>query len=145
MPAGPKPKPDGTTVHRNPLVHDWTEVVAVPYAGERPAIGRAPAATKRWWTVISTMPHCVLWTPADWQFAVDTVRIHAAFARGDMVRAQELRVREKVMGTTLDARRDLRIRYVDEVSAPAASVANLQVSDFVAERTRRLMEDADAS
>ena len=138
--AGPKPKPDGTTVHRNPLVHDWTEVVAVPYVGERPSIGRAPAATKRWWAVISTMPHCVLWTPADWQFAVDTSRIHAAFARGDMVRAQELRVREKVMGTTYDALRDLRIRYVDVSAKAPAPVADPQVSDFVVERDRRLLE-----
>lgn len=59
------------------------------------------------------MPHCVLWEKSDWQFAKDTAIIAAAFHAGDLVRAQELRQREKIMGTTADARRDLRIRYVE--------------------------------
>jgi hypothetical protein len=39
----------------------------------------------------------------------------------------ELRQRERILGTTVDARRDLRIRYVDpEVEEPAiALVANI--------------------
>jgi hypothetical protein len=71
-----------------------------------------PAETKRWWAAISSMPHCRLWTDADWQHAIDTAYIAAAFHAGDMRLAAELRAREKVMGTTADARRDLRIRYV---------------------------------
>jgi hypothetical protein len=59
------------------------------------------------------MPHCVLWTETDWQFALDTALIAAAFHMGDTKQAVELRQREKVMGTTLDARRDLRIRYTE--------------------------------
>ncbi len=39
----------------------------------------------------------------------------AAFHMGDAKQAVEPRQREKVMGTTLDARRDLRIRYVETV------------------------------
>ena len=109
-------KPQERKVNRNQPTHEWVEVLNVPYEGERPSIGRVPAATKHWWAVISTMPHCALWEPADWQFAVDTARVHAAFAKGDMGRAQELRVREKAMGTTMDARRDLRLRYVDVMS-----------------------------
>ena len=35
---------------------------------------------------------------------------------GDTRQAGELRQREKIMGTTLDARRDLRIRYVEEAA-----------------------------
>jgi hypothetical protein len=61
------------------------------------------------------MPHCILWDEADWQFALDTASVAAAFHGGDMKQAVELRQREKVMGTTLDARRDLRIRYVEAV------------------------------
>jgi len=61
------------------------------------------------------MPHCILWDKSDWQFAKDTAIIAAAFHAGDLYRAQELRQREKVMGTTMDARRDLRIRYVEAV------------------------------
>lgn len=59
------------------------------------------------------MPHCCLWDEADWQFAFDTALLAAAFHRGELRRATELRQRERIMGTTVDARRDLRIRYVD--------------------------------
>jgi hypothetical protein len=60
------------------------------------------------------MPHCVLWYPSDWQFALDTAMVHASAAHGSVSAMGELRQREKIMGTTVDARRDLRIRYVDE-------------------------------
>jgi hypothetical protein len=59
------------------------------------------------------MPHASLWTEADWQFALDTAEVAAAFHDGDTKMAVELRQREKILGTTLDARRDLRIRYVE--------------------------------
>ncbi|MEV2236688.1 hypothetical protein [Micromonospora sp. NPDC049891] len=50
---------------------------------------------------------------------MDTAEVHARFVEGGS--ATELRIREKLLGTTLDARRDLRIRYVDP--KPAASPA----------------------
>jgi hypothetical protein len=59
------------------------------------------------------MPHCVLWSETDWEYAVDTAQVHAQFSTGDMRVAAELRNREKLLGNTFDARRDLRIRYVD--------------------------------
>jgi hypothetical protein len=40
----------------------------------------------------------------------------------------ELRNRERVLGTTAEYRRDLRIRYVDPKPAPLAAVVN--VEDF---------------
>ena len=43
----------------------------------------------------------------------DTAQVAAAFHDGDVRVATELRNHEKLLGTTLDARRDLRIRYVD--------------------------------
>jgi hypothetical protein len=72
------------------------------------------------------MAHCVLWEEADWQFAIDTIQVHAAFIRGDYSSAAtELRNREKVLGTTLDFRRDLRIRYVPKADegTPASVTA----------------------
>ncbi|HEX5119830.1 MAG TPA: hypothetical protein VFW65_31985 [Pseudonocardiaceae bacterium] len=72
-----------------------------------------PAETRKWWRTVSRMPHCVLWTDADWRFAMDTAVVAAAFHAGDVRVANELRQREKLLGTTGDARRDLRIRYVD--------------------------------
>lgn len=74
-----------------------------------------PAATRDWWDTVSTMPHCALWNEGDWQFALDTALLAAAYHAGDMRAANELRQREKIMGTTSDARRDSRIRYVPPV------------------------------
>jgi hypothetical protein len=78
-----------------------------------PTPSRWPSATRRWWRAISRLPHAALWTDADWQFALDTAQLVAAFHAGDHRLAVEIRRRERVMGTTADARRDLRIRYVD--------------------------------
>ena len=118
---GVKPNEGQPRRNRNPPRHEWIEVENKPFEDPPPlpksqTTGhRWPAQTKRWWHAVSTMPHCVLWDEADWQFALDTVLIAAAFHSGDMKQAVELRQREKVMGTTLDARRDLRIRYVEAV------------------------------
>src|SRR5678809_453378 len=123
--AGRKSKPEEERRHRVPPVHDWTEVECVPYEGEVPPLPqrwaldeeglysrrRWPARTRQWWAVISRMPHCVLWTEADWQYALDVVEVHARFVEG--ANGTELRIREKQLGVTMDARRDLRIRYVD--------------------------------
>jgi hypothetical protein len=113
---GTKLKPEGQSRTRHRPTHEWVEVPDVPFA-DGPALPRRkggwPAGTKRWWAVVSAMPHCRLWSPADWQFALDTASIAAPFHEGDMRVATELRQREKVLGTTMDARRDLRIRYVE--------------------------------
>jgi hypothetical protein len=48
----------------------------------------------------------------------------------------ELRMREKVMGTTVDSRRDLRIRYVDfEDEAP-----QLEAVASIEDRRQRLLD-----
>ena len=133
---GRKPKEPDLRVNRVPPVHEFIEVENVPYEGARPKIGRVPAATKRWWEALSTMPHCVLWMASDWAFAVDTARLHAAFSRGDLPRAAELRIREAVMGTTSAARRDLRIRYVEPEDEPEAPM-----TEEDEERWRKLIDD----
>lgn len=114
----PGRRPSGKpTRDRNPRVHDWTEVADVPFAGQKlpakRADGRAwPSATRRWWAAVSSMPHCALWREADWSFAEDTALIAARFHDGDEKVAGELRIREKTMGTTHEARMSLRLRYV---------------------------------
>lgn len=131
--VGRKPKPEGQKRNRVKPTYEWTEVADVPF-GDGPKLparwldGRAwPARTKRWWAVISTMPHCVVWTPTDWEYALDTAFVHAQFASGDMRMATELRNREKLLGNTFDSRRDLRIRYVTPADdrEETASVASL--------------------
>ena len=101
---------------------DWIEVVHRPFEDgpPLPALQRSgrpwPAWTRRWWRAISRMPHCVLWTAAEWRYALDTAMVAAAVHSGDLKQAKELRQREAVLGTTLDARRQLRIRYVDDTA-----------------------------
>lgn len=111
--AGRKPKANPR--NRVPPVHDWVELADVPFVGapRLPARGarrRWPTATRRWWAALSTMPHCVLWTESDWAYAFDTAELHARFVEGGD--SAQVRMREKVLGTTVDARRDLRIRYL---------------------------------
>lgn len=115
---GTKPS-DQPIRRRNKPVHEWVEVEAVPFE-EAPKLPRSqpsgmpwPAWTKAWWKAISRMPHCALWDDGDWRFAMETAVVAAAFHSGDVKAATELRNREKVLGTTVDYRRDLRIRYVE--------------------------------
>ena len=138
--AGRKPAASGQTRHRVKPSTDWTEVQNVPYSGERPALPKTrtvisregqekvtlQAMTKQWWEAISTMPHCVLWTSSDWMFALSTATVADAAFCGVSSAATELRNREKVLGTTVEYRRDLRIRYVDApVKEQPAEVANI--------------------
>jgi hypothetical protein len=118
MPAvGRKPKPEDQRRNKSQPRMDWIDVLDVPYDGEVPNPGRLPARSKRWWDTVTRMAHCVIWTEGDWQFAIDTAHVHAAWVReGKSGDAVELRMREKILGTTWDARRDLRIRYVAGVT-----------------------------
>ena len=82
------------------------------------------------------MPHCILWQDSDWAFAIDTAMVHAMANHGIISAMAELRMREKVMGTTVDSRRDLRIRYVDfEDEAP-----QLEAVASIEERRQRLLD-----
>jgi len=155
--TGPKPK---STPKQNLVVaHDWTEVENRPFTGKRPvslpryrridAEGRmAPQPweplTKTWWRIISSMPHCSLWSPADWMFAVDTAVVADNAHRGSTPAAGELRQRERILGTTIDARRDLRIRYVAKVSEPKVAIVPSSVRS-IDDRRRRSTEGDGAS
>ncbi len=134
---GAKPKEDRAQVrHRVPQAEgtEWREVVDVPFGGGPPLPARPtgwssedpstkerdladrvwPEWTERWWNAIRTMPHCALWTPTDWEAAFSVAEAHARFVEGwkGCATGAELRIKEKAIGTTHDARRDLRIRYV---------------------------------
>lgn len=125
--TGRKPKAEDQRRNRVKPVHDWTAVLDVPYEGERPTLPRVPKATRDWWDAVTTLPHCALWRAGEWQFALATARIHAQFIGGEFHRAAELRQRERAMGTTADALRDLRIRYVaaDKDEREEAGVTSL--------------------
>ena len=129
--TGRKPKV-GPKRNRVALSHEWTEVEDRPFKGapklpaHRPDGQPWPAATRQWWKATSSMPHCVLWADSDWQFAIDSAFVAAALHDGQMRQAAELRQREKVLGTTADARRDLRIRLVDDLEPEVAPVDRME-------------------
>jgi hypothetical protein len=138
--AGRKPSDTGQTRDRNPRAHDWTDVVDVPYAGPSPEL---PAhhwmpQTLEWYETVRALPHAILWNPGDWLFIHSTAHVVDGFYRepafdsesgrkisdgGPKDYAVELRQREKIIGLTVDARRDLRIRYTDPPSSSAAVAA----------------------
>lgn len=146
--AGRPPKLDGQKVNRVPLTQGWMEVSDVPYTGDKPALGRVPKKTREWWERVSTMPHCVLWTDADWQYALDTAAIHAMFIKTGWRGAGELRQRMQKMGCTLDDRRANRIRYVNPLAGLSVPEDEddddggdtVGLADFEARRRRRLLE-----
>lgn len=138
--AGRKPAASGQTRHRVKPSTEWTEVPNVPYAGDVPDLLSSRTVitrdgqvqvdlqplTLQWWESVTTMPHCVLWAPSDWMFALTTATVADAAFCGISSAATELRNREKVMGTTVEFRRDLRIRYIDApVAAESAEVTNI--------------------
>ncbi len=130
---GTKPKPAGQVRRRNRPTHEWTDVVDAPFTGapklpaRRPDGRGWPAWTKAWYADVSRMPHCVLWRQADWRFCFETALVVAEVHEGNVRLSTEVRNREKVLGTTVDFRRDLRIRYInaDDEDGTASPLARL--------------------
>lgn len=121
------PEPAARKLGRTPNA-DWTEVEDKPFTGKPPVALTAKVLGERvhplvasWWKTIARMPHCKLWTEADWLYAFDTAVLKQQWYRSPATAnlATEIRRREDQMGTTLEARRKLRIRYVT-TEPPAA-------------------------
>jgi len=150
MHSGPKPRDDRSQVRNRMAVLEFDEYPDVPFEG--PKLPRRhsyfhgvrrdgvwPAATLRWWEAIRTMPHAKVWTATDWEFAFLTAEGHARYTEGGGSMT-EIRARERRMGTTVDARKDMRIRYVApseatkreevEVAPTAAGASVTKMDDF---------------
>lgn len=132
---GAKPKPPGEAINRNQPTHEWVEVENVANTkGRRLTKFRANGQpwsrrSKERWEVWRKMPHTVLWTDSDWDFALEALELVVLWHESAQVKyATELRYHEKSMGTTADYRRDLRIRYVDPKPHKLASV--VKADDF---------------
>mgnify|MGYP006863214328 CR=1 FL=1 len=147
---GTKPS-DRPTVTRHKPTIDWVDVENIPYDGPRPELPETreiinkagestmfamPEQTVTWWQSVTTMPHCALWSPSDWSFCLDTALIHAQAVTGVVSAMAELRQREKIIGTTVDARRDLRIRYIDVEDEPV----ELAIVNDIDDRRKRLLD-----
>jgi hypothetical protein len=132
--SGRDPKPNK---HGRTPTADWTDVPDRPYNGPSPDLPRLSNRRKwreqvvEWWDEIRAMPHCGEWAATDWRFAIETAHMKQQFwidmDNGDMrtTMATEIRRREDQMGTTGEARRKLRIRYVDP-----DSMASYQDDDY---------------
>ncbi|QZH58859.1 hypothetical protein K1X22_21775 [Mycolicibacterium farcinogenes] len=89
-----------------------------------------PKEALRKWRAWSTMPHAKNWTAAEWELAFDSLEVAASFIETSRV-ATELRNREKLLGTTAEARRNLRIRYVEkEQEGPRLTVVTNDFADL---------------
>lgn len=149
---GREPNPD--SINRNKPSADWTDVEDKPYTGKIPVTLPATRAyetpdgpetialsalTKDWWKVHTRMPHCILWTDADWIFARDTALLVDMLYAGKHTVATEIRTRLKTMGATHDARVTMRIRYIKpepKAAAKKAATANVTNIDDRRLRTR---------
>ena len=130
--AGRKPTPEGEPRRSTAQRLEWTEVEDVPFDGPWPdlpatysdAVGepekdeRWNPMTKRWWNTIKRLAHAKLWGDTEWEIALAGAIVHHRFIRGNTGAAGELRRREAALGATADARRDLRIRYVEPNTGP---------------------------
>jgi hypothetical protein len=123
---GTKPKPPGQALHRNPTL-EWTDVVDVPFDGESPDLpeGDWSSFTVRWWDVVRRLPHAINWHAGDWLSAIECAAVVEKTWENPTA---ELRIREKALGLTTDALRDLRIRYVKADDASGDNVT--KISDY---------------
>lgn len=150
--TGPEPK--ANKIGRTPTAVEWIEVPNVPYDGPVPQLPATRSCvtpegvaleldinerTRAWWAVVSRMPHCRLWTDADWQFALDTALLKDAFYAAPaqtVAIAVEIRRREDQLGTTGEARRKLRIRYVDPVETTEPEPDTLEFGHMTVRQLR---------
>lgn len=124
---GPAPKEPGKAVRRNKDVVPLrvVEAIVAPQP-PLPAVTlretdrdgvvtysdfRWPAPTVEWWELLAVHPLAPTFIDADWQFLLDTARIHAAFWEGDLKLAAELRLREAKYGFTPEDRLRLRLQF----------------------------------
>ena len=70
-----------------------------------------PERTRSWWRMWGESPLSSDYTQTDWDFLLDTARLHAAFWSGDTKQASELRLRVAKFGATPEDRARLRIQF----------------------------------
>lgn len=116
MPVRGRPLKDNAVTRHQPQ-HTYLTIPNVPYEPTkeqaRCPVVNAPPETRRWWKMVSTLPHASMWEEGEWEYAKATAKVHAEFWQGRTTLGKALHDRERVIGTTEDARRALRIRYAD--------------------------------
>lgn len=125
--TGPAPK----AVKHGHSGGEWTDVPDAPYTGpgsdrDLPDIPGLPwyETTTAWWNIVRRMPHCRLWTEADWIYAIEVAvlknqiwgEVFGGALPGNLL--SEERQRLALLGMTMEQRRKLGIRYVDPALFP---------------------------
>lgn len=88
-----------------------------------------PAETLAWWQMWKDSPLSAEFTSTDWSFLLDTAMLHAAFWRGDIRVAGELRQRVAKFGATPEDRARLRITFAAADEAEEKPVARASARD----------------
>lgn len=93
-----------------------------------------PEATRGWWAMLENHPLVNEFFDTDWAYLLDTALIHAAFWKGDLKQAGELRLREAKYGFTPEDRAKLRIFSASAVEVE--SKATLGAAKVLSARDR---------
>lgn len=109
---GPAPKDPSRRARANRDPIPQTILKFVP--GEQPSLPTDfewHAQTSVWWQMWGDSEIAKTFTAADWQFLLDTARLHTAFWNGILGTAAELRQRVAKFGATPEDRARLRIFF----------------------------------
>ena len=93
-----------------------------------------PDATRGWWAMLADHPLAGEFFESDWAYLLDTALIHAAFWKGDLKLAGELRLREAKYGFTPEDRAKLRI--FSAAAVEGESKATLEAAKVLSARDR---------
>lgn len=96
-----------------------------------------PEPTKGWWLNWRKSAQAQTFSPADWDFLLETAVLHARFWTGDHSVAGELRLRVAKFGATPEDRLRLRMSIdQDQDAAPEALADSPEVSSIADYRRR---------
>lgn len=95
-----------------------------------------PEQTKSWWLNWRRSAMAQTFTPADWDFLLETAVLHACFWDGDRSVASELRLRVAKFGATPEDRLRLKLTIDDETPVVETPSPTGQVSDLSDYRSR---------
>lgn len=113
---GPAPKASGQRVRMNTSAVPTTTIPFIP--AEQPPLPRGhwPKRTRDWWAMWGASAQSEMFTLTDWDFLLDTARLHAAYWNDDdpdLKLANELRIRVAKFGATIEDRTRLRIQFAE--------------------------------
>jgi hypothetical protein len=118
---GFRPKDPAQRVRTNKDPIPTTTLRFVPAAQPPLPPGKWPKRTRDWWAMWRDAPQAEMFSDTDWDFLLDTARLHAAYwGEGALSVANELRIRVAKFGATIEDRARLRIQFAQADEAEGA-------------------------